>query len=288
MNPARAERDTNDAPPVDGLASERFEMPGGYAPGLAQRLAGLLPRAAFPREYYAREVRRRSKMRVVAGPFAGMRYVDAAVGSVYLAKLVGVYEKELWPVVEAACALSPGLVIDVGTAEGYYAVGLARRLPDARVIGFDGDADGRKLLAEMATLNDVADRVSIRGLCEPVDLNAALGERVAGRPTLVISDCEGYERTLLDPAAVPALRDCHVLVELHDFLIPNVSDEIRRRFAGTHAIETITQQPASADDYPFRSIYRALTPSAYVVRAIGDFRPAVMSWFWMKPMQRSA
>ena len=40
-----------------------------------------------------------------------------------------------WPaLVNHACSKNPNLIIDIGAAEGYYAIGLAVRNPSSRVI----------------------------------------------------------------------------------------------------------------------------------------------------------
>ena len=67
--------------------------------------------------------------RVFSGPFKGMQFIDESFENAFIPKILGIYERELHPAVEAAIALTPRLVVDIGTAEGYYAVGIARRLP---------------------------------------------------------------------------------------------------------------------------------------------------------------
>src|SRR5947207_8629242 len=74
---------------------------------------------------------------IQAGPFAGMRYVAPATGRTILPKLLGSYETELHSIVEQVIAADHRVVINIGCAEGYYAVGLALRLPNSRVYAFD-------------------------------------------------------------------------------------------------------------------------------------------------------
>ena len=98
------------------------------------------------------------------GPFAGMRYPAAeSVGSALFPKLLGSYEQELHPWVERLCHNHYTEVVDVGCAEGYYAVGLALRLPGARVYAFDVSPHAMRRCADMARLNGVLDRVTIGG-----------------------------------------------------------------------------------------------------------------------------
>ncbi|MCE9519631.1 MAG: hypothetical protein K8R87_08785, partial [Verrucomicrobia bacterium] len=64
--------------------------------------------------------------RVLAGPFAGLRYPKfEAVGSSLIGKLVGIYEIELGALMEKILVAPYETVVDLGCAEGYYAVGLA-------------------------------------------------------------------------------------------------------------------------------------------------------------------
>jgi hypothetical protein len=241
----------------------------------------LVPTGLRPTAVLTRAVVRKTRSVVAAGPFRGMKYVAAGVGSVYYPKLLGVYERELHPIVEQIVRLGPDRIIDVGAAEGYYAVGLALRNPRATVVAFEQTDDGRRLVAEMAAGNGVADRVRVLGRCEPADLRA----QVAGakRP-VVVCDVEGYEQTLLDPAAVPQLVNSRVLVELHEFIIPGIGETIRGRFRGTHRITEVAQTDRTRTDYPYLPWLARLLPRAYATYPVNEFRPARMSWLWLEPI----
>jgi predicted O-methyltransferase YrrM len=77
-----------------------------------------------------------------------MHYTENSQGSCYIPKLLGVYERELHDVLENLIAWGPDLVIDAGAAEGYYAVGLARRLPQSRIMAFEMEEGGRASRAD--------------------------------------------------------------------------------------------------------------------------------------------
>ncbi len=131
---------------------------------------------------------------VQTGPFAGMRYVEEARSSALLPKLLGTYEDELHPALETFLAMSYPVAIDIGCAEGYYAVGLARRLPGAIVHAYDLEPRARSLCTELAKRNGVADRVLIHERFTPDELLALPAERL-----LVICDVDGYEIELFKP-----------------------------------------------------------------------------------------
>jgi hypothetical protein len=241
----------------------------------------LVPARLHPSGLLTRAVVRRTGRAVASGPFRGMKYVASGVGSVYYPKLLGVYERELHPVVAAIGRLRPDRIIDVGAAEGYYAVGLARCNPQAAVVAFEETPDGQRLVREMAALNGVADRVRVLGRCEPGDLRAELA---GARRPVVVCDVEGYETTLLDPAAVPALATTWVLVELHEFVTAGVGELLRGRFQDTHRVAEIAQTDRTRADFPYLRWLARLLPHAYATFAVNEFRPARMSWLWLEPV----
>jgi hypothetical protein len=207
--------------------------------------------------------------------------VDRAIGSAYIPKLLGIYERELNSVIEKACRLGLDLIVDLGAAEGYYAVGMARRNPQSRVVAFEADAQGRMALERMAKLNEAGARVAIRGRCEPDDLAAAL-EDSTGR-LLVICDVEGHERIILDPSAVPALARAWMIVEVHEFLCPGITRTLTEKFSATHRIEHLWQEDRFYGEYPFRTVGTSILPRRYLNWAVSEWRPERMAWLWMEP-----
>jgi hypothetical protein len=183
--------------------------------------------------------------RVGSGPFAGMRYIQSAAGSRLVPKLVGSYELELHEWIEQLAKSGFRQVLVNGCAEGYYAVGLARRMPSAKVFAFDLEPRAQALCAELARLNDVSDRIEIQAgaspeVLAPLDL----------ANTLIVCDCEGYEKELLDPIRVPQLCECTILLELHDCFVPGVTEALRNRFSQTHSVEIRPMQPRDPTRYP--------------------------------------
>ncbi|MEO5720556.1 MAG: hypothetical protein ABIR71_03680 [Chthoniobacterales bacterium] len=182
---------------------------------------------------------------VQGGPFEGMIYSELADHRHIGARLLGCYEHEIGDVVERACQIPYDQVIDVGCAEGYYAVGFARRVPTARLTAFDTDPWARRACQELARLNDVSDRVDVLGFCSTTSLQNVLG---TGR-ALVILDCEGFESILLDLEAVPKLAQCDLIVELHD-APPTPEHPLVRRFRATHEVEFFRSVPRTVDNAP--------------------------------------
>ena len=230
----------------------------------------------FPLEWVNRRVRDRFGEAVVAGPFEGMRYPDYAFERVdlYAPKLLGAYEREIAPALERAIARGPAAAVVIGAAEGYYATGLARRLPAATVIAYEADESKHELLLALAEHNGVRERIELHGACDADALGAALPEGA-----LVVCDCDGCELELLDPERVPALRGAPMLVEAHDLLVPGTTPALRERFEATHAIAEIATETRYVDDFPQLGDLPLVTRQL----AISEFRGAPMSWLVLEP-----
>src|SRR6266576_2433358 len=123
---------------------------------------------------------------VANGPFEGMRYPAAeSYGSMILPKLLGSYESELHRALEELFANRYSAILDIGCAEGYYAVGLGLRFARAHIYAFDTSPKARQMCAEMATLNGLGSRIHIGSFCDAEILKSIpLGDKA-----LIISDC---------------------------------------------------------------------------------------------------
>ncbi len=212
---------------------------------------------------------------VLHGPFKGLIYPnETAWGSTLIPKLVGSYEKEIHPWIDQISNLNYDVIIDIGAAEGYYAVGLALRFPNAKIIAFEVEPFARERLAAMAALNGVAERIEIRGLC---DAQALMDLDLDGR-CLIVCDAEGHEQEIFDAEVVRKLENHDLIIEFHDFVHFGVSRRLAALFHETHVFsETVALedlQKALQFDY---SELNGLT-IAERRRAVAEYRPAGMSW----------
>jgi precorrin-6B methylase 2 len=211
------------------------------------------------------------------GLFRGMRYLDRPSQGTILPRLLGVYEAELHPHLEAFLQDKPEVIIDVGCAEGYYAVGLARVAPDTTVHAHDIDQNARALCAELAQRNGVADRVIVGGEFKAEDFQA-----FAGRRALVMVDVEGAETDILDPAKAPVLAEMSIIVETHDMFRAGAEAAMVARFSATHDITRVLPRP-KAFEMP---AWMAELNDLDLQLASWEFRDRPTPWLVMRPRGR--
>jgi len=211
-----------------------IEIPAGESPLYYQKCRALCAKLF-----------ERTGGRVFGGPFAGMRVPQLGAFEYTPAFLVGSYEAELHAALLEGIVRGFNQIINIGSAEGYYAVGLARAISSATVVAFDSLVECWDVCRETARLNDVSARIEQRGYCTPEELASSMrGE------ALVLCDCEGGERELLDPRLVPALVSSTIICELHDFYDQSITPTLLSRFNRTHSIHILHQHGRSPQDFP--------------------------------------
>jgi hypothetical protein len=219
--------------------------------------------------------------RVWCGPLTGMRYVDAAHGSSLLPKVAGSYELEIQTATFGHIRAARRRIVDLGAAEGYYAVGSLVLNPAIRSVAYESTAEARAACLEMATRNNVIDRLVIKGHCSVADLRQELASNDVD---LLIVDIEGGELEVLDPVQIPALAGVPIIVELHDVFIPGLKEELRRRFEPTHSVREIQARERTVEDLKARWLrWTAATIPPFADRLLNERRPPGMSWYLLEP-----
>lgn len=184
---------------------------------------------------------------VQGGPFKGLQYVDKAVGSNYLHKLIGSYEGVLHPVLNQICQKNFDTIIDIGAAEGYYLIGLGQKFAGAKLIGFETESAGRELISEMYKKNDLKNELVLKGTATATNVAPFITES-----TLLICDCEGGELDILNLDTEEVFRKIDTaIIELHDFIRPRIKEVLIKRFSPTHTISLVPFKMADPNEFPF-------------------------------------
>ena len=193
---------------------------------------------------------RRACIKVWSGPFVGMCWGTHAVGSELTPKLFGTYEKEIAEIIEHLPVFD--LAIDIGAAEGWYAVGLLYRKIARSVVAFEIIGSGQKACRDNAERNAVAEHLEVRGECSVGELQRLLESRP--RPdfrVLIVSDCEGCEDELFVPSVLKLCREAHLLIETHESQAPGTHLRLARELESSHRVIHIKPVRRSRADAAF-------------------------------------
>lgn len=209
---------------------------------------------------------------VRTGPFAGMLIPNRAAEGCFVPKLLGCYEAELHPVIDQIRARGHANVVNIGCAEGYYAVGLARLLPNSRIWAYDTDKNALDVCAQVAEENGARDRITLSGTFTHEDFT-----RFPPGDTVVICDIEGGEVDLLDPEKAPMLSGFDIQVELHHAFEAPQNQAIIKRFAASHEIQQILPSVRDIEAYPELRNLEHLDQ----LLAFWEFRKGPNPWLFM-------
>ena len=214
--------------------------------------------------------------RVFQGPFAGMQYFAASGDWTDCAMLLGLYERELTPIIQQAVQGRWTRFIEIGCAQGYYAIGIALKAPSSvEVIAFEANPEALVEARKKAVANNVDERIVWKGTANSEELD---GLHLSARDLLFV-DIDGGERDLLVPSRSPSLSNCDILVETHDFLDRGISDELKQRFHDTHSIEEIVWRPVQRAEMPY--------PEATDTHALCVNGRPPLSWLWMEARKKN-
>ena len=186
-----------------------------------------------------------SQLEVRQGPFLGMAYPGfVSFNSARLPKLFGTYESEIYPDLERLLQQSPEVVIDIGAADGYYAVGIAKRLPRTPVRCFDLNPEALAFCKQMAEKNQVQN-LSIETLFHPEYFTD-----LSGKQALLIVDIDGGEKPLFTAKAVASLNKSSLIIETHDYLDPTITSGLIELFSPSHSIKVINFKTDKSEEAP--------------------------------------
>jgi hypothetical protein len=217
----------------------------------------------------------RTNGHIYRGPFQGMKILprwswgdgDSA------AKLLGLYECELFPSIEHAIVQEPDLVLNIGSAEGYYGIGFGMRT-NAQIVLVDVQQPAIDIARENARVNNV-NKIQFSTDSSIENFKSYVSKY---KKPLIVMDCEGWEDQFLDPSAFPELLYTSVIVESHDCIKEGLTDRIVERFKDTHDIEVISQGAKN----PYMPLTHDLSDYDKVLLCC-EARPSTMYWIYMTP-----
>ncbi|GJE04582.1 hypothetical protein [Methylobacterium isbiliense] len=221
----------------------------------------------------ADQVRRFTSNIVQSGPFSGMlipEEVSWGDGD-FVPKVLGCYEAEVLNRLTQLSSKNYDAVVNIGSADGYYAVGLARMFPNIPVYAYDSSPSAQVTTQKAAQINNT-NNVVVKDFCSSETL-IRLNE--SHKKLLVLSDCEGYELELFNSSdVVRALGSSDLIIELHDIFRAGITPTLTAALSDTHTIELDREGPR--DPSSFEVLKSRDTMERFV--AISENRAQTMHW----------
>ena len=184
--------------------------------------------------------------KVFQGPFKGMNFFtninDISEGCL-VPKIIGSYESELHSYIDDLKRNKPDVIINIGSAEGYYSIGLKTMLKDIDIFAYDIDQKARDKTIELSKLNNV------EVFCRGEFLSSELDD-LEKKDILIFCDIEGDELKLFNEDEITKYENCRIVVETHLTKLGHSKDILPDLFSKTHDIEIIEQNGSNSFEVP--------------------------------------
>jgi hypothetical protein len=183
-------------------------------------------------------LRKKLEGKVYAGPYQGMTFPQAPGIDCYEAKLLGIYERELFHIITKLHHMDLQSLTVIGAAEGYHAIGLAR-LTGLTPLCFEEKDAAAQNLTQLAHENQVNFSLNKR---------FTTNTQIDQLPGLIFMDIEGAEDHILSKQRMTKWKQHHLMVEIHG---SDILESLIQRSQGLFDPLWIECKPRTVDDYPF-------------------------------------
>jgi len=240
---------------------------------IPEEQVGLMER----RNQLAKEINQLLGGTVSYGPFKGLKFVGESWwegDQDRAAILLGLYEKDILDILERS-RTKYSTLINLGAADGYYAVGALMGGLFEKGYCFEVEPKGREIIAQNAMLNGVKDKLKIFGAAtNDFYLQIPSSERDRA---VVIVDIEGAEFDVLTAEVFDAFTRSLFIVEIHDW-VEQGEAKIKRLQESIPSNYTLTTVKMGARDLSqFEELKNYNDTDRWLICSEG--RPVLMSWF---------
>ena len=198
------------------------------------------------REFLSNKIFKKFKGVVKYGPFKGLKLSEKVwwshtdMGSI----LFGFYEKEiLEEVLKTSINKEKKNFIDIGAADGYYAIGVLKSNLYDHSYCFELTKKGREVIKENSILNNVFKKISIHGEVDTL-LSNYLPFYILNN-SLILIDIEGHEFNLLSLEFLKEIKYAKVIIEIHEYFHEDgvrMLEELKKKLKIFFEIKEITTQ----------------------------------------------
>lgn len=170
------------------------------------------------------------------GLFKGMHYNIDPNKNIFQ-KLLGSYEKEVQIVMEHLIKLKPKVIINIGTEDGYYAIGMGFKLHTSNVLIYENDNTHITSCYKLARENNILDKVKIYNKYKINEFSEVL-HNIIDNP-IFICDYRGEEQNLFNRNLFFKFRKSFFIIKIYDSTFYDMGKLLISSFQETHDYKEI-------------------------------------------------
>jgi len=214
--------------------------------------------------------------KIAYGPFKGVRINNHSAWSGTKdigPKIFGLYENQILNWIQQK---KFDLLIDVGAADGYYALGMLSSKIVSRAVTFEISVNDREITKSSAIINNVDDKIFIKGEATSSEIIEVLKTCSNG---LIIMDIEGGEYNLITSELLEAAKNCCLVIEIHDVVGREILENMLSLCKEFHEFEELTSLERN---FPRDKFTEKLTDNERS-HLLSEGRSYAMSWVALSP-----
>ncbi len=201
-------------------------------------------------------------------------------------KTLGLYEQEIQTLLQTIQKTRKReTLIDIGGADGYFAVGALISNLFSQCVAFEVSEEGRTALAKTALNNHVKDRLTILKEANAESFQELIDSDLDLSDCVVLCDIEGMEFDLLNEGILHTLAKTEIIIEIHNWntSVQEEVDKLHKRARKYFNIEVIKTRGRDLSQLEEVSLMSDLDRSMLVSEGRGIFG----EWWYLTPITDS-
>jgi hypothetical protein len=152
------------------------------------------------------------------GPFKGVVLSEDSWWGRFdlISKILGIYEPHVIEVLSRFADQGPKTFVDIGSADGYFPIGMITGGVFDKAYAFEISELGREKLKGAIEANSCDEKIIIGKEANTETLRQVM---VAEGEAIILIDIEGAEYDFLDEAVLTIIKYCSIVCELHPWLV---------------------------------------------------------------------
>jgi len=222
---------------------------------------------------------------VIYGPYKGMFFSENnhwGIGDLG-PKIIGLYEFEVQnKLIDLVSNFKIENFVNIGAAEGYHAIGIAKKTRIQNFVLYEIDKKGQEILKENILKNELKKNIKIEN---KANLNSIyeLNKKLDFSKTLFLIDIEGYELELFNDEILGLLKNSFLIIENHRFLLSKTKQikyqELVNKFDDSFNVELVSNTGRNISQI---NEIRNFSENELMMIS-SESRPKMMEWFVLTP-----